>query len=137
MIKQSLIILILLSSSCQRQKIVKNIEDAQKLEIYQDKFIGKPLRLLLGQIQPKIKSAIGDPDNISPNTIKHIQLSFVDKGEYLARKRQRETPTSITVALEPAKVRKAPLSGAKPWTKKQVVEYGDMIVIRVWVSGKN
>ena len=128
---------LLFATSCHLQKIVQTIADVKKLEINKDKFIGKPLKVLLEQIKPKIKSAIGDPDDISKDRTKIITFFFVDKKEFLRRDARGEKPASISVVLEPAKNKKPPLSGSNPWTNEQVKEYGDMIVLRFWVRGEN
>lgn len=116
------------------QKIMKTIGDAKRLEIKKEKFIGKPLKILLNQIGSKIKSAIGNPDDISKRRTKIITLYFVDKNEILNNERKGKKLTSISVILEPAKERKQPLSASSPWTGVQEKEYGDMIIIRFWVN---
>ena len=124
---------LLFAASCKMQKIVQTIADVKKLETHKDKFVGKPLKVLLEQIKPNIKSAIGDPDDISKERTKIITFFFVDKKEFLRRDGIGEKSTSISVVLEPSKNKKLPLSGSNPWTKEQVKEYGDMIVLRFWV----
>src|ERR1044071_2247162 len=93
---------LLFAASCHAPKIVQTIADVKKLEINKDKFVGKPLKLLLDQIKPKIKSAIGDPDDISRNRTKIITFFFIDKKEFLRRDGMGEKPTSISVVLEPS-----------------------------------
>ncbi len=131
------IIFLISTASCHAQKMMQTLSDAKKLEINKDKFIGKPLKVLLDQIGPKIKSAIGDPDDNSKTQTKIISFYFVDKKEFFSRDRKGEKPTSISVILEPAKEKKLPLSGEKPWTEEQVKEYGNMIIIRLSVRGEN
>ena len=55
--------------SCHAQQMVQKVNDAKKLEINKERFIGKPLKELLSQIAPKVMYVYGNPDNRSPNAI--------------------------------------------------------------------
>ena len=135
------LLLILLASSCQRQKIMKSIPEAENLVINQHKFIGKPLRILLVEIKPDIKFVYGEPENTSGRTLgeTYLVFTFVDK-EAGKKRLNGETRTRITVQfqLEPKNTRKPlPKEGLAKWTKIETKEYGDMIVLSIRVSGKN
>jgi hypothetical protein len=136
------IIIIVLSTSCQAQKLVQKSDDAKKLEINKDKFVGKPLKVLLAQIAPKIIFVYGNPDNQSLNTVggTYLKFHFVEKAEYLHRDSKKQKPTGIIVnfQLDPNNSHKPlPSGGLKEWTNEHTQEYGDMIVINLRVTGEN
>ena len=131
-------VFLLSTTSCIAQKMVQRIDDAKELQINEKQFIGKPLKALLAQIGPQIKSSIGNPDSKSKETSPMITFYFVDKNEFRYRNSRGEKPTHISVLLQPAINKSYPqLSGANPWTKEQVKAYGDMIITKLWVSGEN
>ena len=138
MFKFLLSFFLLSTTSCVAQKMVQRIGDAKELQLNEKQFIGKPLKVLLDQIEPQIKSAIGNPDSKSKETSPMIAFYFVDKNEFRYRKGRGEKPMHISVLLQPA-IDKSypPLSGANPWTEEQAKAYGDMIVTKLWISGKN
>jgi len=115
---------------------MRTVGEAKKLEINQSKFIGKPLKVLLDEIGPQIKTALGDPELISDRTLSHISFYFTDKSEYYSRIKNGEKPTIILVTLKKPDGKKyPPLSPTKSWTSEQKKIYGDMIVMRINVSG--
>lgn len=60
----SLLMILLFSIySCNAQKMMRTINDAKKLQINKNEFVGKPFSKLLGQIKPEIKFAYGTPGN--------------------------------------------------------------------------
>ncbi len=138
----SIIILLLSVTSCHAQKIMRTVNDAKKLEINQNKFVGKTLKVFLDEIGPKIKSALGEPDNKSRNSISgtYIKLFFVDRDEARKRYNKNEESTGITVwfQLEQNKTRKPiPVGGLNISSKELEKEYGDMIIQKIYVNGKN
>ena len=135
-----LVVFLFVITSCNTQKLVVKVNDAKKIETNKDKFIGKPLKKVLSQIKPKIKYVYGIPENTSAEAIggTYFTFYFVDKEDIL--KRFNNKPTSITVQfqLEPTNNRRPlPKGGIKEWTKKETKEYGDMIIIRIYVRGEN
>jgi hypothetical protein len=82
--KNTLIILVslvlLINFSCKAQQLVQTKGDVQKLNINEQEFINKPLKKLLNEIKPKIKTAygnIGDPC--------YFSFRFVDSDEIQRR----------------------------------------------------
>lgn len=137
-LKLSIIILLLAATSCHAQKLIQKVSDTKKLENNKEQFIGKPLKVLLDQIAPKIKSAIGNPDNVSKEQTTTIIFYFVEKKEFVSRDKRKEKPTRIGVVLQKTLNKNyPPLLGSNPWTEEQEREYGDMTVIRIWVNGEN
>ncbi|MEO6070193.1 MAG: hypothetical protein ABIN57_03775 [Chitinophagaceae bacterium] len=130
--------LLLSITSCYAQKIVQRTSDAKKLEIHKEQFIGKPLRVLLDQISPEIKSALGDPEATSAQRLNHIAFYFVDKKEFYRRDKKGEHPIIINVTLKRPNGKQYPaLSSTETWNDEKTKTYGDMIIMRIHVSGKN
>ena len=129
-------------TSCNTQRLVVKVNDAKKLEINKDNFIGKPLKNLLSEIKPTIRFVYGEPENTSARTFGETYLVFYFVTKEVAKKRfgAKETPTRITVQfqLEPENVRKPILKeGLTKWTKNETKAYGDMIVLSIRVTGEN
>lgn len=136
LIQMSVIFLLLFTTSCHAQQMVRTIPDAKKLEINEKKFIGKPLSKLIHQIAPKIKSALGDPEMHSTYRVNHITFYFVTKEEYYAAQKKGKEPIGIQIYLtRPDNKKYPPLCTTCPWTEKQTKIYGDMIVQRIRVLG--
>ncbi|MEO8852715.1 MAG: hypothetical protein ABI359_02995, partial [Ginsengibacter sp.] len=90
------------------------------------------------QIDPQIKSALGDPEMTSNIRLNHISFYFVNKNEYYSRKMKGENPIIIGVTLKRPKGKEYPkLSPTSPWTNEQTMIYGDMIIMRINVTGDN
>lgn len=124
--------------SCQAQKLVMQPTDAYKLNEFKDRFIGKPLKVLLAEINPQIKTALGNPADASDTKFANISFLFVNKTEYLAMKKAGRDPISIIVSLKRADDKSYPeLDPDKIWTTKQTKLYGDMIVFRVGILGND
>ncbi len=129
-------------TSCNTQKLVLKVNDAKKLEANEDNFIGKPLKNVLSQIKPKIKFVYGNPENTWAGATggTYFTFYFVDKEDGKKRISVNDIPTHITVQfqLEPTNNRRPfPKGGIKEWTKKETKEYGDMIIINIFVLGEN
>ena len=121
---------------------MKEISDAKKLEINNHKFVNRPLKDVLRQIKPDIKFVYGNPENewAGANGGTSLTFYFIDKQEGKQRVSRNDIPTNITIrfALEPINNRKPlPNDGLNEWTQKETKEYGDMIIMRIEVSGKN
>lgn len=131
-------IFLLFTASCVAQKMVQRIDDAKKLQLNEKQFIGNPLKVLLAQIAPQIKSAIGNPEDINKRQNTFIFFYFVDKNEGLKMETKGEKPVYIYVILQKINGKLyPPILPADPWTKEQTKEYGDMTVLRVHVGGGN
>lgn len=133
----SLVLLLMLNISC-AQKMMQTLTEAKKLETNKERFICKPLKILLKQIKPKIKMCFGNPENTFFEVNNYISFFFVDKDEFM--KRPSATRINVFLAIDyghppnpPIKLLKRP----DTWTKKLLKEYGDLIVSDIRVSGKN
>ncbi len=134
------ILLILSATSCYGQKMVQRVGDAKKLETNKEKFVGKPLKVLLDSIGPEIKYVYGNPENtwFGANGGTHLNFHFIDRNEYGEKLNKNEKPVGIVVTfqLEPKNTRNPlPEGGLKRWTANETKEYGDMIISNVRVIG--
>lgn len=142
LLKFLILILLLTTTSCHAQKMVQKASEAKKLEIDKQQFIGKPLKVLLAQIKPKIEFVYGNPDNtwgeVTGGT--YLKFHFVDRDKYKETLKKNKTPIGIIVnfQLEPKNTRKPlPKDGLKEWTDENMKEYGDMIITKIHVIGEN
>ena len=136
----SLIILICLLSltSCIAPKMAQTLNDVKKLEINEQQFIGKPLKVLLKQIKPKIRMALGNLDEISTTQSPFLLFHFYDKEDFIRRYSKKENPLSIRVVLQKLPGKSYPaLPSSTIWAIEQVKAYGEMTVLRISVSGKD
>jgi len=129
-------------SSCCGQKMIQKTGDAKKLELNKEQFIGKPLKILLEQIEPKIKFVYGNPENTWAGATggTYLKFHFVDRDEYgrKLKKNEKSIGMVINFQLEPNNTRKPlPKNGLKEWTKEDTKEYGDMIITKVRVIDEN
>ena len=135
-------IILISIASCQAPKLVGNIQEAKKLEVNKEKFIGRPLKELLSEIEPKIKLVFGNPENKTGHVSGGTSMSFyfVEKTEAKKIDGSGGTPIHITIQfeLEPSNKRRPfPEGGLNKWTKKETMEYGSMIIRKFRVYGEN
>lgn len=134
--------ILLAVSACNTPRLIESIDDIGKLEIEKRAFIGHPLNKLLSEIKPKIKVVHGNPENRSSHASGGTYLVFYFVSREVAKERiaRNDAPTHITInfQLEPDNTRKPlPKEGLTQWTKKESKEYGDMIIQKFFISGKN
>jgi len=123
--------------ACAQFKL-NNLEDAKKLEINKNEFIGKSLNNLLDAININIVSVIPSP-NKNPNEVNRISFLFVSKSHY---KNSDDKPTRITVTFnqnwgllgERCTYERI---GCTSWTQSDRQKLGNLIVHDIYVSGKN
>lgn len=142
MFKIFLATILLAVSACNTKKLVESIDDMGKLENNKSEFIGHPLHKLLSQVKPKIMFVSGNPENKSSHKTGGTYLVFYFVIRQVAKERtsKNDSPTHMTInfQLEQNNTRKPlPKEGLTKWTKKESEEYGDMIVQKIYVSGKN
>jgi hypothetical protein len=129
-------IFLVFSISCSAQKMVVKTTDAKKLEINETFFIGKPLKILLAEISPEIKTVSASPaDNIvNPST---ISFYFVSVEEYYNYRKLDKFPPSIKVYIRGDfdwDRRGLSKEDMLKWTKKDAEKYANLIVgaVRVY-----
>jgi len=136
--KLALMLFLISGKSCFGQKMVQSTEDAKKLEVYKEKFIGEPLSVLLKEVQPKIKLVYGNPENSWGGAIggTYLKFHFADRDEIGKKLKKKQKPTGIIVnfKLNPKNAHKPlPKGGVKEWTEQETKEYGDMIIANIRV----
>lgn len=127
----AILLLFVLNYSCQAQQMVQTPDDADKLKLNEQQFINKPLKILLKEIKPEIKSGFATNDE------GHYFFSFFflspeeSSREVIGRKH-----SNIYIYVkEPIDwdFYKRPKGKEHIWTKEDVEKYGDLIVTRIRV----
>lgn len=132
----ALIMILITNTSCQAQ-LVKTIADMPKLKENEQKFLKKPLKVLIKEIKPNIISVLGSPEYTSNTILGNLQFYFIDTQEINRRKNKGEKPTSILVYLSRGESKKYPPLSSHIWTDSTLKPYENMIVERIAIIGKN
>jgi hypothetical protein len=119
------------SYSCKSQQMVQTTKDVYKLKTNQQQFINKPLKNLIKEVKPEIKTAVGINDNPFYFSFRFTTLQQQQKndGSY-------EDRVSLYVYVkEPIdwKWEQRPKGNELEWTKEDAEKYGNLIVIRIKV----
>jgi hypothetical protein len=134
-LKTSAIIFLLINTNCKAQQLVQTPNDAYNLKVNEQQFLNKPLKDLLKEIKPEIKTAygtLGYPSYfsfrfISPEEIKHKPSDSSILGLYVYVKENVEEWSHGT---RPKKIE-------FQWTKDDLEKYGNFTVVRIKVIGKD
>lgn len=122
------IFLCIVKFSC-AQRMVQSVSDIRNLKINETQFIGKPLKVLLVQIKPKILIVEGNLPNINPEANSFINFRFVDRKEYDSIKSSGKFPTTVRIIFaldDKRQLSGKPLIMQRIWTKEDEIEYGTM-----------
>ncbi|MCZ8228053.1 hypothetical protein [Flavobacterium sp.] len=124
----------LINYSCKAQQLVQTTADVQKLKTNEQQFINKPLKDLLKEIKPEIKTAfgnIGDPCFFS--------FRFIDPEEIKRRSLENPSVGLYVYVKEPLEwyFEKREKGKEYQWTKEDLEKYGNLTVIRIKVIGKD
>lgn len=129
--------LVVTAISCKAQ-LVQTTNDVKKLIENKTVFIGKPLKVLLKEVKPEIKMAIGMPGGgTSPN---YFRFLFVNYKSYLTYKNENKTPLTVKVFLkEPFSLKNETSSSDLKyhWTDADIKKYGDLTVVGIDIYGEN
>jgi len=128
------ILFLLINYSCKAQQMVQTPNDAHKLKTNEQQFINKPLKDLLKEIKPEIKTAygtLGDPS--------YFSFRFIDSEEIKRRPIENNSLGLYIYVKEPIDwdFTKRPTGKEYFWTKEDVEKYGNLTVIRIKVIGKD
>ena len=128
------ILFLLINYSCKAQQMVQTPNDAHKLKTNEQQFINKPLKDLLKEIKPEIKTAygtLGDPS--------YFSFRFIDSEEIKRRPIENNSLGLYIYVKEPIDwdFAKRPTGKEYFWTKEDVEKYGNLTVIRIKVIGKD
>ncbi|WP_016990320.1 hypothetical protein [Flavobacterium sp. ACAM 123] len=128
------ILFLLVHSSCKAQQMVQTPNDAYKLKINEKQFLNKPLKYLLNEIKPEIKTAFGTLDFPS-----YFSFRFIDSEEIRRRPVENNSLGLYVYVKEPVEWDFDKRAKGKEflWTKEDVEKYGNLTVIRIKVIGKD
>ena len=128
------ILFLLVYSSCKAQQMVQTPNDAHKLKINEQQFLNKPLKYLLNEIKPEIKTAFGTLDFPS-----YFSFRFIDSEEIKRRSLENNSLGLYVYVKEPIEWDFDKRTKGKEflWTKEDVEKYGNFTVIRIRVIGKD
>lgn len=124
------ILFILANYSCKAQQMIQTPEDTYKLKANEQQFINKPLKNLLKEVKPEIKTVLATLDNPSYFTFKFISPKEINR-KIIGRKH-----ISFYVYIkEPFEwdFNKRPKGKEDLWTKEDLGKYGNLTVIRIKV----
>ena len=133
-LKIFVILFLLMNYSCKAQQMVQTPNDAHKLKINEQQFLNKPLKYLLNEIKPEIKTAFGTVDFPS-----YFSFRFIDSEEIRRRPVENNSLGLYVYVKEPIEwdFDKRPKGKEFLWTKEDVEKYGNLTVIRIRVIGKD
>ena len=125
--------LTLLSSGCQAQQLVKTIKDVYLLKNNEQRFLNKPLKNVLKELKPKIKSGYASNDNPF-----FFRFKFITHEQQKMQKSDTswEDQVSLYVYVKNPidwKWENRPESIGLAWTKEDAAKYGELIVVRIKV----
>jgi hypothetical protein len=128
------ILLITITTSCKAQQMVQVPNDAHKLKVNEQQFIGKPLKYLLNEIKPEIKNAFA-----TKNFPDYFSFRFIDSDEIKRRPIENNSLGLYIYVKEPIdwNFNNRPKGSEYSWTKDDVNKYGNLTVIRIKVIGKD
>jgi hypothetical protein len=112
--------------------MVQTPNDAHKLKTNEQQFINRPLKYLLNEIKPEIKTAGAS------NEVGHQFFSFRFRTLEQLKKNEGsyEDKVSLYVYVKESiawKWEQRPKGKELEWTKEDIEKYGDLIVIRIKV----
>jgi hypothetical protein len=125
------LLLILLNFSCKAQQMVQTTKDVYKLKTNEQLFINKPLKDLLKEIKPEIKTGYASNEDTFFFIFKFIthEQQKKNEGSY-------EDRVSLYVYVKDPidwKWEKRPKEIGLSWTKEDAEKYGNLTVIRIKV----
>lgn len=129
------IVFLLMNYSCKAQQLVQTTKDVYQLKINNQQFINKPLRELLKEIKPQIKSAWGNNEGGN----QFFSFKFIDQDE-IKRRSIKDNSVGLYVYVKESldwDFDKRVKGKEYLWTKEDIEKYGNLTVIRIKVIGKD
>ena len=130
------ILFLFLSYGCKAQQMVLTPNEAYKLKENEQLYINKPLKNLLKEIKPEIKTAFGTLDNPS-----YFSFRFIDAEEFRNGRAVGKNHLGLYVyvkePIEEWSNGKRPKEIEFQWTKEDLKTYGNFTVVRIKVIGKD
>lgn len=124
------LLFILINSSCKPQ-MVRTTKDAYLLKTNEQQFINKPLKNLLKEIKPEIKTGYASNDNPF-----FFRFKFITHDQQKKKEGSWEDQVSLYVYVKDPidwKWEKRPKTIGLSWTKEDAEKYGNLTVIRIKV----
>lgn len=128
------ILFFVVNYSCKGQQMVQVPNDVHKIKTNEALFINKPLRNLLKEIKPEIKTA--GANNGFPS---YFSFSFKDYKQLKTGKYVDKKKVNLYVYVKEQidwKWENRPKGQELVWTKEDAEKYGNLTVIRIKVIGK-
>ncbi|MCZ8228051.1 hypothetical protein [Flavobacterium sp.] len=125
----------LINSSCKAQQVVQTTADVPKLKTNEQQFINKPLKLLLKEIKPEIKTAwVTNEEGYS-----YFSFRFTTLEEQKWNIGTKEDKIVLYVYVNGQvdwDYEKRPKGQELNWTKEDLEKYGNLTAIRIKIGGK-
>lgn len=124
------LILFLSSYSCYSQQMVMITDDLPKLKSNEQRFLNKPLKNLIKEIKPEIKTAFGTVDTPS-----YFSFIFLTPAELNKRVIGRKSISLYVYLREPFdwNFDKRTKGHEYEWTSADLEKYGNLTVVRIKV----
>ncbi|OMQ09092.1 hypothetical protein [[Flexibacter] sp. ATCC 35103] len=133
-LKNLAILLFLINYNCTAQQMVQTTKNVYLLKTNEQQFLNKPLKHLLQEIKPEIKTA--DATNDDP--IYYFSFKFRTLKQRKKNEGNKEDRVSLYVYVKTPiewKYEDRPKGNELMWTKEDVEKYGNLTVIRIKVAG--
>ncbi|MNQ36951.1 hypothetical protein D3C85_504830 [compost metagenome] len=130
-LKLFVLFIFLINLSCKGQQMVQTTKEVNKLEINEQQFINKPLKYLLKELKPQIKSA--DATDDFPD---YFGFRFRTLDQRNRNEGSPEDRVSLYVYVkEPIDWvwEKRQKGNELMWTKEDAEKYGNLTVVRIKV----
>ncbi|RUT69587.1 hypothetical protein D0817_15555 [Flavobacterium cupreum] len=131
-LKTFIILFVFANISCKAQQMVQTTKDVYLLKINEQQFIDKPLKNLLKEIKPEIKTA----DATNENNPYYFSFKFRTLEQRRKNMGSKEDRVSLYVYVRTPidwKYEERPKGQELRWAKEEVEKYGDLIVVRIKV----
>ncbi len=128
------IVLITITTSCKAQQMVQTTADLYKLKTNEQQFVNKPLKFLLNQIKPEIKTA--DATRDYPD---YFAFRFTTLEQQKRDQGSEADRISLYVYVKELidwKYEQRPKGRELDWTSSEIEKYGNLTVIRIKVIEK-
>jgi hypothetical protein len=127
------LLFILINNSCKAQQMVQTTNDVYLLKTNEQQFINKPLKNLLKEIKPEIKTGYASNDNPF-----FFRFKFITHDQQKKKKKEGswEDQVSLYVYVKDPidwKWEKRPKTIGLSWTKEDAEKYGNLTLIRIKV----
>ena len=134
-LKTFAILFILLNYSCKAQQMVQTTKDVYLLKTNEQQFINRPLKDLLKEIKPEIKTA--DATNDNPY---YFSFKFRTLEDRKLNKGSKDDSVSLYVYVKTPidwKYDERPKGKELQWKKEEIEKYGNLIIVRIKVIANN